>query len=87
MTRDATLDAFGTSEETDDDSDGSNESMASKETSETEGRGDDGADPVAVTTDWTPAGASCAACGDTVERRWQHQRALVCPDCKDWRER
>jgi hypothetical protein len=81
VTRDATLDAFGTSQETDDDADEPNETSAS------EGRADKGTQAVAVTTDWTPAGAPCAACGATVERRWQHQGALVCPDCKDWRER
>ena len=85
VTRDATLDAFGTSQETDADADADkpNEPNEMDETGET----DAGAHEVAVTADWTPAGARCAACGATVERRWQHQGRLVCPDCKDWRER
>ena len=44
----------------------------------------------------TPDGAECAACGETVEKRWHAGEggavdapdldadALVCPDCKAW---
>ena len=48
----------------------------------------------------SPAGAPCAACGETVEKRWRAGEggvsgegesrgvddpdALVCPDCKEW---
>lgn len=86
VTRDATLDAFATSQESAD----ADEPSETRETSEGEGGGEEGSDEgtqaIEVTTDWTPAGATCAACGATVERRWQHQGALVCSDCKNWRE-
>lgn len=26
----------------------------------------------------------CAACGETVRRRWQSEDGLVCPGCKTW---
>jgi len=26
----------------------------------------------------------CAACGETVARRWHSDDGLVCPDCKEW---
>jgi rubrerythrin len=42
------------------------------------------ATPATVTMAWSPAGADCAACGATVERRWQDEAGLVCPDCKEW---
>ena len=32
----------------------------------------------------TPAGASCVACGDEVQRRWRDERGLVCASCKSW---
>jgi hypothetical protein len=40
--------------------------------------------PAESTMDWTPGGASCAACGRSVERRWRDDGRLVCPDCKEW---
>jgi hypothetical protein len=44
------------------------------------------AEPPAVeaTMAFAPEGAACAACGATVERRWQEERGLVCADCKEW---
>lgn len=41
---------------------------------------------VTPTADWHPEGATCEACGATVERRWRQGEAMVCPDCKDWTE-
>lgn len=40
--------------------------------------------PLTPTADWHPEGATCEACGATVERRWRQGDAMVCPDCKDW---
>lgn len=37
-----------------------------------------------TTYGWTPGGADCAECGETVERRWRDGDALVCADCKSW---
>lgn len=44
----------------------------------------DAVDPAESTYDWTPTGASCAACSATVERRWRDDEGLVCADCKSW---
>lgn len=44
----------------------------------------DAVDPAESTYDWTPTGASCAACSATVERRWRDDDGLVCADCKSW---
>ena len=41
-------------------------------------------EPAVTTYQWTPAGATCAVCGDQTERRWQSDDGLVCPDCKEW---
>jgi hypothetical protein len=40
--------------------------------------------PATATATWSPDGATCAACGDVVERRWRDGEALVCADCKEW---
>lgn len=44
----------------------------------------EGVDPATSTYVRTPAGGECADCGATVERRWNGDGGLVCPDCKDW---
>lgn len=46
--------------------------------------GDADPEPAVSTCDFAPDGAPCAACGETVERRWRDDRGLVCPDCKAW---
>jgi hypothetical protein len=48
------------------------------------GKPEETADPAAVTYAWTPEGATCTACGTTVERRWRADGRLVCADCKEW---
>ena len=53
------------------------------ELSETEA-GSDGTEPAATTYAWSDQGATCEACGETVERRWQQDGGLVCIGCKDW---
>ncbi|MEF8839400.1 MAG: hypothetical protein V5A18_07845, partial [Haloarculaceae archaeon] len=40
--------------------------------------------PPRGTYEFTPSGASCAACGDVVDRRWQEEAGLVCLACKSW---
>jgi hypothetical protein len=39
---------------------------------------------IEVTMAFAVGGAACAACGETVRRRWQGEAGLVCPDCKEW---
>jgi formylmethanofuran dehydrogenase subunit E len=41
-------------------------------------------DPATLTMRFEPGGASCDACGETVERRWHDDGAFVCDDCKAW---
>ena len=41
-------------------------------------------EPAATTYAWDGAGSACAACDETVERRWQQEGDLVCVECKDW---
>lgn len=51
-----------------------------------DGSGVESVEPAAVeaTMAFAPDGADCAACGATVERRWQGESGLVCADCKEW---
>ena len=42
------------------------------------------AEPASPIFDWTPDGATCAACGERVERRWTDDGRLVCAACKGW---
>jgi len=44
----------------------------------------DDVEPAATTYAWSDEGATCEACGETVERRWQQDGDLVCIECKDW---
>jgi hypothetical protein len=48
----------------------------------------DDVSPAVSTFDWTPDDGECAACGESVERRWradgQKDGELVCGDCKEW---
>lgn len=39
--------------------------------------------PATVTYQWAP-NSECAACGESVPRRWQDDGAMVCEDCKAW---
>lgn len=50
----------------------------------------DAVETATVTYSWSPDGDECAACGETVEKRWRAGEgaadpdAMVCPDCKEW---
>lgn len=44
----------------------------------------DGITPATTTYQFAPAGKSCAACGETVTRRWESESGLVCGECKEW---
>ena len=79
VTRDATLEAFETDEDGDDGADAGTDDDAGDASAP-----DDGVEPPLPTTDWSPKGASCDACGAVVKRRWRQADALVCPDCKNW---
>ena len=46
--------------------------------------GDDAVEPAVSTYAFSPDGATCAACGAVVEKRWRDDGDLVCPDCKQW---
>jgi hypothetical protein len=41
-------------------------------------------DPARSTFAWSPDGATCAACGESVEERWESEAGLVCVECKAW---
>jgi NADH pyrophosphatase NudC (nudix superfamily) len=41
-------------------------------------------EPATSTYAWWGDGAACEACGARVDRRWQQDGRLVCPDCKEW---
>ncbi|MGM0399404.1 MAG: DUF7573 domain-containing protein [Halobacteriota archaeon] len=90
MTRDSRLDAFATAGADTDDADG--ETGANNAGEDGEPEVDDepvaGEDPpsLATTSEWTPDGEECDACGAVVERRWRQNGALVCPECKNWSE-
>jgi hypothetical protein len=55
----------------------SEQSVSTNETSVT---------PAIATFQWSPSGAACASCGETVQRRWYDKEAatFVCVDCKNW---
>ncbi|MFB6118106.1 hypothetical protein [Halosegnis sp.] len=40
--------------------------------------------PAQPTVRFDPAGATCAACGEMVQRRWRQDGELVCGTCKSW---
>lgn len=42
------------------------------------------AEPAVSTYRWTPDGAACDDCGETVERRWLDDGDYVCAGCKEW---
>ncbi|MEF8801667.1 MAG: hypothetical protein V5A38_02900 [Halolamina sp.] len=97
MSEDVPLSAFGS----DDDSDGEGKSSEGDESAvepADEPAESDPAEPPSVTYTSSPDGEPCAACGETVEKRWRAGEggvsgdregvddpdALVCPDCKQW---
>ncbi|MFB6096848.1 MAG: hypothetical protein ABEJ74_05630 [Haloferacaceae archaeon] len=41
-------------------------------------------DPAVATYRWSPDGAVCEACGETVDRRWLDGESYVCAACKEW---
>lgn len=41
-------------------------------------------EPARATLDFSPGGATCESCDETVERRWRDGDAMVCADCKEW---
>jgi formamidopyrimidine-DNA glycosylase len=45
---------------------------------------DDVVEPATSTYVRKPAGTPCEACGESVERQWESDAGLVCPDCKEW---
>lgn len=46
--------------------------------------GEQSVEPAVSTYDFSPEGAPCAGCGESVEKRWRSEAGLVCPDCKEW---
>jgi hypothetical protein len=41
-------------------------------------------EPAESTYAWSRDGGACAACGESVDRRWHADSGLVCVDCKEW---
>ena len=39
---------------------------------------------VTPTSDWTPTGGRCSACGDHIRRRWSSNERMLCSSCKQW---
>ncbi|MFW5950183.1 MAG: DUF7573 domain-containing protein [archaeon] len=80
MGEDATLDAFiGAEDGTD------REDSEPADTRDTACRPEpETVEPATTTFAFAPSGASCERCGDTVEKRWGQDGALVCVDCKEW---
>ena len=65
------------------------EPMSDSERSQQEPDGSDAtesesAEPATTTSRWDADGASCTACGETVERVWDAPDGLVCATCKEW---
>lgn len=82
VTEDLTLDAFVAEDEA------TGETGADDETGSGAGAGRP-VDPASVspavsTSTYDPAGAPCAACAATVERRFQAPDGYRCAECLDW---
>lgn len=99
MPEDSSLDAFASSAEDEEDAEEKVDSEQTAETdldqsAETDAKTDSAAEaaesvePAVSTYAWSPEGATCADCGESVEKRWraEGQRGgdLVCVDCKEW---
>lgn len=100
MGEDVPLTAFESGD--DDSSNGDDENGESSEQTESadEPAKSEPAETPSLTYTSSPDGAPCAACGETVEKRWRAGEggvsadgdggsvddpdALVCPDCKEW---
>ncbi|ELZ46713.1 hypothetical protein C463_03759 [Halorubrum californiense DSM 19288] len=41
-------------------------------------------DQAVATSTWHADGAACDRCGESVDRRWRDDDALVCADCASW---
>jgi hypothetical protein len=93
VTRDASLDDFATGGETD----GPDEEPSDPETErEGEPEATSGVDPepesrtgetpAEPTHEWSPDGAVCGECGDSVGRLWRSGSTgdMVCDHCKEW---
>ncbi|WP_435344620.1 DUF7573 domain-containing protein [Haloarchaeobius sp. HRN-SO-5] len=92
MARDASLTEFtGGSSPAETGGDGSpdetesaDDETADDETVPEEAESKEGASTVVSTSRLVVDGASCTACGSTVQRTWRDGSDLVCIDCKDW---
>jgi|AntRauTorcE11898_2_1112593.scaffolds.fasta_scaffold17361_3 hypothetical protein len=93
MERDASLDEFLASKESDADngaeqadSSGSIDSDSTDERDATDAASDpsEPIEPARSTGRWDPEGAVCEACGSSVARRWREEESFVCVECKSW---
>ena len=98
MGRNRSLDDFaggGTDSEDADDQDASHDDderapdagvgdAETETTDDVESADADAVAPATVTYDWSPDGAACERCGETVERRWLDDGEHVCESCKEW---
>ncbi|WP_255152388.1 DUF7573 domain-containing protein [Halorarius halobius] len=86
MARDRSLDEFARA---DSDSDGDDGDDGGADAADDPASADDDPnfadpEPAVSTYAFSPGGAACAACGETVEKRWRDESGLVCGDCKAW---
>lgn len=84
MGGDRSLDEFVPSAQESDDESGDETEAAGESSEETGVDGQTAVDPAESTYAWSPSGATCDACGASVERRWRDEGDLVCADCKSW---
>jgi hypothetical protein len=95
VARDTSLDEFATDDggRSDGDGDGSSGTVDDGIDGSPEGSGDPGAEGpggesggVEPTHQWTPTGAVCSRCGESVDRRWRADEGdgMVCDACKGW---
>lgn len=105
MGEDVPLTAFDSgdddsSNDADSDGESSERDESAAEPGEIEPAESEPAETPSLTYTSSPDGAPCAACGETVEKRWHAGEggvsadgdgagvddpdALVCPDCKEW---
>lgn len=88
MTGNRSLDEFAGTESATEAADPAVEESSKPEPDPVEDGASDPADAdvqsIESTYDWTPGGAPCAMCGESVEERWRDAEGLVCIDCKVW---
>ncbi|WP_224448467.1 DUF7573 domain-containing protein [Haloprofundus salilacus] len=89
MGDDRSLDEFFGQSESENAGGDPSEELRDDDADETESANDAGAEqvtPAVATFRWSPTGATCDSCSETVQRRWHDEETgeFVCIDCKPW---